>query len=152
MSAETLNMWKGGKLICLKRAVSMNFYTSTVTTAPSGLSTLNMTPCAFNTSYQVYTIPGVNCPVTTISNTSLGSAQTSLLLDSTNNLSFNYLSQNGYPIAAVKLTEYQFCSDYSKVNISPNKTGTYILEIQELTNPCSQTDPRVVQFDQLNEE
>lgn len=147
MSSETLNMWKGGKLICLKRAVSMNFYTSTVTTAPSGLSTLNTSTCAFNTSYQVYTIPGVNCPVTAMSNSSLGSAQTSLLLDTANNKNFNYLSQNGYPIAAVKLTEYQFCNYYSQVNISPNKTGTYILEIEELSTPCSQTDPRVIQFD-----
>jgi hypothetical protein len=57
----------------------------------------------------------------------------------------------GYPIADIKLTEYQFCPYFSQTNISPNKQGTYTLELQTITEPCSQTDPRMITVDTLNE-
>lgn len=104
MTAETLNMWKGTSLICYKRANSMNFYNSILTTAPSGGTSPNMTACAVNQTYQVYTLPGVTCPISSISNQSLGSAQTQLTLDTTNNYKMNFISETGYPVANIKLT------------------------------------------------
>jgi len=58
-----------------------------------------MTVCAYNKSYEVHTLPNVSCPVSQSSNTSLSAAATSLLLDSTHNLDFNFISQTNYPIA-----------------------------------------------------
>lgn len=152
MSAETLNMWKGTSLICYKRATSMNFYNSIRTTAPSGGTSPTMTPCAVNQTYQVYTLPGVTCPISSISNQSLGSAQTQLTLDTTNNYFMNFVSGTGYPIANIKLTEYQFCDYFNTTNISPNKAGRYVLEQSSISQPCSKTDPRMVTIDQLDEE
>jgi hypothetical protein len=102
-------MWKGGSLICEKRAKSMNFYNSIITTAPSGGSSPTMTVCAFNQTYQSYTLPGVSCPITAASNSSLGVNQTQLILDDEGIYQFNFAKETGYPIAAFKLTEYQFC-------------------------------------------
>lgn len=82
----------------------MNFYNSVITTAPAGGSSSIMTPCALNQSYEVFTLPGVPCPITSVSNNSLGSSQTSLSLDSTYNYNLNFLNQTGYPIAGFKTT------------------------------------------------
>lgn len=87
----------------------MNFYNSILTTAPAGGISPNMTTCSSNTSYQVQTLPGVTCPITAISNASLGATQTTLTLDTTNNYFLNFIAETGYPVANVKLTEYQFC-------------------------------------------
>jgi hypothetical protein len=152
MTSETLNMWKGTSLLCFKRAESMNFYNSIMTSAPAGGTSPTMTPCSVNTTYQVQTLPGVTCPLTAVSNASLGSAQTKLTLDTTNNYFLNFIAETGYPIANIKLTEYQFCEFYNQTNISPNKQGRYILEQQTATTPCSTTDPRMVNIDQLDEE
>lgn len=95
MPSQVLNMWKGGKLICQKRATALNFYQSITTDLQNGT---NMTVCAVNQSYQVNTLPNVSCPITQASNNSLTASQTSLLLDPINLLYFNYVSQNGYPI------------------------------------------------------
>lgn len=105
----------------------MNFYNSVNATAPAGGSSSNMTVCAYNQSYQVYTLPGVSCPVTAASNSSLGSAQSTLSMDSKFGYNFNFINQTGYPIAAFKTTEYAFCDFFNTSNISPNKQGTYIL-------------------------
>ncbi len=82
----------------------MNFYNSAMAKAPSGGSSPLMTSCATNQSYEVYTLPSVPCPVTGFSNSSLGSAQTTLTLDSTNGYKLNFISQTGYPIAGFKTT------------------------------------------------
>ncbi len=82
----------------------MNFYNSILTTAPAGGISSNMTRCAVNTTYQVQTLPGVTCPLTALSNASLGGAQTKLTLDTTNNYFLNFIAETGYPIANVKLT------------------------------------------------
>jgi hypothetical protein len=147
MNSATLNMWKGSSLLCYKRAESMNFYNSIMTSAPSGGSSASMTSCAVNNTYQVYTLPGVACPLTAASNASLGSGQTKLSIDPTNNYFLNFRAETGYPIANIKLTEYQFCDFYNQSNISPNKLGRYILEQQTATTPCSTTDPRMVTID-----
>lgn len=152
MGAETLNMWKGASLLCYKRAKSMNFYNSIMTAAPSGGTSPNMSVCAVNSSYQVYTLPGVSCPLTAVSNASLGSSGTKLTMDPINNYFLNFAAETGYPIANIKLTEYQFCEFYNQTNISPNKEGTYILEQQSLTQPCPTTDPRMIPIDQIDEE
>jgi hypothetical protein len=81
MSSEVLNMWKGKQLICYKRAKSMTFYNSVLTTAPLGGTAPTMTACASGQNYQAYTLPGVTCPITAVSNASLGSTQTSMVLD-----------------------------------------------------------------------
>lgn len=152
MGSETLNMWKGTSLLCYKRAKSMNFYNSILTTAPAGGVSPTMTTCSSSTPYQVQTLPGVTCPITAISNASLGGTQTKLTLDTTNNYFLNFIAETGYPIANVKLTEYQFCEFYNQTNISPNKQGRYILEQQSVSSPCSSTDPRMINIDQLDEE
>jgi hypothetical protein len=105
----------------------MNFYNSILTTAPSGGTSSNMSLCAGNQTFQVYTLPGVACPITAASNSSLGSSQTTLNIDSILNYNFNFINQTGYPIAAFKTTEHSFCDFYNTTNISPNKQGTYIL-------------------------
>lgn len=105
----------------------MNFYNSVNATAPTGGSSSNMTTCAYNQSYQVYTLPGVSCPVTGASNSSLGSSQTTLNLDSKFGYNLNFINQAGYPIAGFKTAEYAFCDFFNTTNISPNKQGTYIL-------------------------
>jgi hypothetical protein len=120
-------MWKGSQLICFKRAQSMTFYNSILSAAPSGGSSSNMTACSSSKPYQVYTYPGVTCPITAVSNGSLGGSQTTMTLDAINNYNINFNTQTGYPIADFKLTEYQFCSFFNQTNISPNKQGTYIL-------------------------
>jgi len=104
LNNQTLNMWKGSSLLCYKRAQSMNFYNSVMTVAPLGGSSPNMTPCALNQSYEVYTLPGVSCPITSASNNSLGTSQTSLSLDAKNNYYLNFINQTGYPIAGFKTT------------------------------------------------
>lgn len=73
-------MWKGTSLLCYKRANNINFYHSTMTEAPSGGTSSNMTACASGETYQVYTLPDVSCPVSSIANTSIGSSQTTLTL------------------------------------------------------------------------
>ena len=151
MENETLNMWKGNSLLCYKRAQSINFYSSTMTVAPAGGISASMTPCAVNNTYQVQTLPGVPCPVTSISNASLGSSQAKLTLDLTNNYYLNFIAETGYPIANIKLSEYQFCDFFNQTNISPNKMGRYILEQSTSTTPCTVTDPRMVNIDQLDE-
>ena len=151
MENETLNMWKGNSLLCYKRAQSINFYSSTITVAPAGGISASMTPCAANNTYQVQTLPGVPCPVTSISSASLGSSQTKLTLDSTNGYILNFIAETGYPIANIKLSEYQFCDFFNQSNISPNKMGRYILEQSTSTTPCTVIDPRMVNIDQLDE-
>jgi hypothetical protein len=111
-----------------------------------------MTSCAVNATYQVQTLPGVPCPLSAASNASLGGSQTKLTLDSTNNYFLNFIAETGYPIANIKLSEYQFCEFYNQTNISPNKLGRYILEQSSSTTPCATTDPRMVTIDQLDEE
>jgi hypothetical protein len=68
-------------------------------------------------------------------------------MDSTNNYFLNFAAETGYPIANIKLTEYQFCEFYNQTNISPNKAGTYVLEQQTVTKPCSVIDPRMITID-----
>ena len=63
-----------------------------MTKAPSGGSSALMTSCATNQSYQVTTLPSVACPITGFSNSSLGSAQTTLTLDSVNGYKLNFIS------------------------------------------------------------
>jgi hypothetical protein len=150
MTQQTMNMWKGESLLCYKRANSMNFYNSIMTTAPAGGSSASMTACGVNQTYEVNTLPGVECPITAISSSSVGTAQTTMTLDSKNGAKLNFINKTNYPIAAFKLTEYQFCDFFNVSNISPNKKGTYILEKSNLTNPCPLTDPRMVQIDTLN--
>lgn len=41
MGEQSLQMWKGGKLICLKRALSLNFYDSINTVTPDGQAMKN---------------------------------------------------------------------------------------------------------------
>lgn len=81
----------------------------------------------------------------------MGTAQTRLTLDSVNNQYLNHISQTNYPIATFKLSEYQFCDFFDTLNISPNKQGTYILELSNLASPCPRTDPRMVQVDSIDE-
>jgi hypothetical protein len=129
----------------------MNFYNSILTTAPTGGTSSNMSVCSSSQPYQVYTLPGVTCPVTIVSNASVGGSQTILTLDSVNAYTMNYNTQTGYPIADFKLTEYQFCPFFNQSNISPNKQGTYILGLQTLSTSCSTTDPRMINIDSLDE-
>lgn len=137
-----MNFWKGGKLLCAKRIKSLTFYNSTYPTST--------TTCANNQSYQVQTYINVSCPISNLSNTTLGASSTSFVLDSTTLDSLFYLRSSGYPIAAFKMTEYEFCPTFSQKNISPNKTGNYILEPNNITE-CSGKDPRVVVIDEINE-
>ena len=140
-------MWKGSKLLCYKRVTSLSFYNSTLTTTPSGTT---LKTCAPNLSYQVSTLPNISCPSTTISNSTLSSStQTTLTLSSTLNQKLFYESQLNYPIAAFKITEYQFCPFLDDNNISPNKNGNYILELTNFSTSCVGTDPRVVEFDYM---
>ena len=121
----------------------MTFYESVVTEAPMGGTSPNMTTCAASNAYEVTTLPGVPCPVSAFSNNSVGGSQTTLSLDATNNYNLNFINQTGYPIAAFKLTEYQFCEFFNVTNISPNKGGTYVLLNSNLNNPCATTDSRM---------
>lgn len=143
IAKEAMNFWKGGKLLCVKRIKSLTFYNSTY---PNSMST-----CANGQPYQVQTYINVSCPITNISNTTLGVNPTPLTLDSTSGDSLFYLRTSGYPIAAFKMTEYEFCPTFSQKNISPNKTGNYVLEPNNVTT-CGGADPRVVAFDVLDEE
>lgn len=105
----------------------MNFYNSILTKAPAGGSSPTMTACALNETYQVYTLPGIACPISAFSSASVGASQTQLSLDAVNGAYLQFNSQTNYPIAGFKLTEYQFCDFFNASNISPNKKGTYIL-------------------------
>lgn len=82
----------------------MNFYNSIMADAPAGGSSPTMTVCALNETYQVHTLPGVECPVTAFSSASLGSSQTQLTLDSTSGAVLNFINRTNYPIAGFKLT------------------------------------------------
>ena len=150
MAAQTLNMWKGSSLLCYKRANNINFYHSTMTEAPVGGTSPSMTARAAGESYQVYTLPGVSCPVSTISNTSIGSSQSTLTLDTSNNYVINFQAESAYPVADIKLSEYAFCEFFNQDNISPNKQGNYILEQVSMTEPCTTNDSRMVTIDSLN--
>ena len=99
MSPQELKMWKGGKLLCYKRAQSLNFYNSTLESTPDGTE---LKTCASGQDYQVKTLPQLDCPVSDISNASFSSTQETLGLDTNNSLYF--ISQIGYPIADFKLT------------------------------------------------
>lgn len=57
----------------------------------------------------------------------------------------------GYPIADFKLTEYNFCPFFDQINISPNKDGNYVLEIDNYSTTCTGTDPRINEIDFLTE-
>ena len=129
----------------------MSFYESVMTKAPSGGTATTMSTCAFNTTYQVSTLPGVPCPISAFSKNTVGSSQTTLTLDSNTNAVLNFINQSSYPIAAFKLTEYQFCEFFNTSNISPSKKGTYILENSQLSTPCPTTDPRMVESDTMDE-
>jgi hypothetical protein len=137
-----MNFWKGGKLLCIKRIKSLTFYNSTYP--------ISTTACANGQPYQVQTYLNVSCPISNASNMSLGANATSLLLDSVSLDSLDFLRSVGYPIADFKMTEYEFCPTFSQKNISPNKTGNYVLEPNNITT-CQGTDPRVVTFDQIDE-
>ena len=93
---QNLNILKGSSLLCYKRAQSINYYSSTMIVAPAGAISTSMTPCSANNTYQVQTLHGVPCPVTSISNTSLGSSQTKITLDSPNNYYLNFVAETGY--------------------------------------------------------
>jgi hypothetical protein len=149
--AQILNMWKASSLLCYKRAKSMTFYESVGTQAPVGGTSSLMSTCSVNQTYQVSTLPGVPCPITAFSKNSVGTSQSTLTLDSTSNALLNFINQTGYPIAAFKLTEYQFCEYFNETNISPNKKGTYLLEKSSLFDPCPTTDPRMVEVDSMDE-
>jgi hypothetical protein len=82
----------------------MTFYESVVTQAPSGGTSSTMSTCASNTSYQVSTLPGVPCPISAFSNSTVGTSQATLTLDSNTNAVLNFINQTSYPIAAFKLT------------------------------------------------
>ena len=69
-------------------------------------------------------LPEIDCPITMISNSSVGSTQTTLAMDDESSL--NFIAEVGYPIAAFKLTEYDFCPFFEEINISPGKKGNYI--------------------------
>jgi hypothetical protein len=122
MGKQQMKMWKGGKLLCYKRASSLNFYNSTLDVTPDGTELVH---CAEDRQYQVNTLPNVSCPINDISNRSFGNSQTTLNLDTEHSL--YYVSGQGYPIADFKLTEYEFCPYFEEINISPNKEGNYIL-------------------------
>lgn len=150
LQKQNMKMWKGSKLLCYKRVDSLNFYNSTLTATPEGVT---MKTCALNASYQVQTLPNISCPASVIANTSVGtSTQTTLILDATNTSKLFYESQQNYPIADFKLTEYAFCPFFSENNISPDKNGNYILELTNFSSTCTGTDPRMVEFDYLTEE
>lgn len=137
-----MNFWKGGKLLCAKRIASLTFYNSTY---PAGTQS-----CSSGQPYQVQTYLNVSCPVSVASNQSTGTiGETVLLLNSTSNDSIFYQKQTGYPIADFKLSEYEFCPTYSQKNISPNKTGNYVLEPSNVTT-CNGSDPRMVAFDGID--
>lgn len=104
MGSEVMNMWKGSSLLCYKRADSMTFYNSVIKNAPPGGSSSNMTSCGDNQTYQVYTLPGVECPITAVSNTTVGTSQVTLTLDSTHGNILNFINKTNYPIADFKLT------------------------------------------------
>ena len=87
----------------------MSFYESVLTQAPVGGTSPTMDTCSASTTYQVSTLPGVSCPITAFSNNTVGASQTTLTLDATSGASLNFINQSGYPISALKLTEYQFC-------------------------------------------
>jgi len=82
MTQQTLNMWKGGKLICVKREQGVSFYDSVELTTSGGIE---LTTCATNKTYQFNTLPNVSCPITQTSNTTLPSS-TIISLSSTQNL------------------------------------------------------------------
>ncbi len=82
----------------------MTFYNSVIKDAPPGGSSSNMTSCADNQTYQVYTLPGVECPITAVSNTTVGTSQVTLTLDSTHGNILNFINKTNYPIADFKLT------------------------------------------------
>lgn len=92
-------MWKGGKLLCYKRASSLNFYNSTLEKTEDNIV---MKACASEKNYEVNTLPDLDCPVSDISNASFGTTQSSLTLDTLNSL--HIVSQSNYPIADFKLT------------------------------------------------
>ena len=121
VSSQTMHMWKGASLLCYKRAKSMTFYDSVKTDAPSGGSSSTMDICSSGEVYQVSTLPGVACPVTGLSNATVGSGQTSLSFSDSSQSTLNFINRTGYPIAGFKLTEYQFCDFLDASNISTNK-------------------------------
>ena len=93
-------MWKGGKLLCYKRAASLSFYNSTQQKTYD--NTTIMKTCALDKTFEVTTLPELDCPISDFSNTSFGTTQTTLSLDLVNSL--NFVSQSHYPIADFKLT------------------------------------------------
>ena len=64
-------MWKGGKLLCYKRAASLNFYNSTL----EKIQEVTMKTCSEGKQFEVKTLPEINCPITDLSNVSFGSTQ-----------------------------------------------------------------------------
>lgn len=99
MGAQSLKMWKGGKLLCYKRTESLSFYNSTLEKLDDGTV---FNKCGEGTDSEVSMLPGVDCPVTLINNSTLGPSSTELILDDENSLFFE--SEVGYPIADFKLS------------------------------------------------
>ena len=64
-------MWKGGKLLCYKRAASLNFYNSTL----KKIEEVNLKTCSEGKPYEVNTLPEINCPISDLSNSSFGTTQ-----------------------------------------------------------------------------
>lgn len=60
--------------------------------------------------------------------------------------------QQNYPIADFKITEYSFCPFFDQINISPEKSGNYLLEVVSQSTTCTQVDPRMIEFDYMTEQ
>jgi hypothetical protein len=46
------------------------------------------------------------------------------------------------------MSEYRFCLEYNRSNISPNRSGNYDLQLIEISNCQEDNDPRVIVIDQ----
>lgn len=76
-------MWKGGKLICYKRAEFLTFYNSILNETTDGTV---LKVCGEDTDYEVKTLPEIDCPISSISNTSISNTQTILELNAAESL------------------------------------------------------------------
>lgn len=82
LQKQNMKMWKGGKLLCYKRVSSLSFYNSTLDRTPSGTA---MKSCATGKNFETRALPQLACPVSVMSNSSIGSStQSRLSLDASN--------------------------------------------------------------------
>ncbi|KRW99465.1 DnaJ domain [Pseudocohnilembus persalinus] len=150
----TASTWKNSKYLCAKRDSTYSLIDSLDQKCELGdIVTPDYKKCGSD-QRAVCRKEGDECPVTNIqmSQQIVGSSTgESIEIDSQTEYIF-YQDINGYmPIVGFRFDEYAHCLNQNQYNISPNKTGEYIL-LEKRRQNCYLEDPRPVELDNIGEE